>query len=402
MKHTQAKRNVFYILTGSMLEHMDSMLFSLYLPILAGYFFGAQDDEMKWFLGFLSFSLYYVIRPLGALMLGMIGDRYGRKSALLISISVMALATLGIGIAPSYAEVGLYAVLFFLFFRLLQGLSAGGEYSTAMTYLYETAPPNKQLFYGTLLISATHVGGTIASIFANLNPENFQYVFLIAGLIGVISLQGRVMLTETYDATVNEKFVVRDYIDHSALMQYLPIIAATISAVFIFFTLMVYFNKIIIQQFSVGMQTAFSINLMLNLMWAVFPPILGIIGDRFKLSFSKIMRFGSLGTVMSLPLLIIASSLESLAAFILAQSLITLFHIVFCLPIPKMICSFFAINTRNAHVAFSYSIGVSVTAALMPTMNDFAYKTMHIYGTAGLLVLFAGLGFISTINKKSN
>lgn len=395
------KRNVFYILTGSMLEHMDSMLFALYLPILAGYFFDAKNIETKWFLGFLAFSLYYTVRPIGALLLGVIGDRYGRKNALVLSIAMMSFATFAMGMAPSYAAVGVYAPVFFLFLRVIQGLSAGGEYGTAMTYLFETAPQNRRLFYGALLISITHIGGLIAAIFANLNPETFQYVFMIAGVIGLLSLKGRVMLTETYAHKKFEKFNFREYFKHFSWTNYLNVIAATACAVFIFHTTIVYFNKLIMQKFSVDLSTIFAINLLLHVVWVIFPPLVGMIGDRREIPFPKMMRFGAVTTLfVGLPVLTIAYTYNHLPYFILAQLLISLSHIIFCTPKLKMICSFFTMNIRNAHVAFSYAIGVSVTAALMPTLNDFAYKTFGISGTIGLLGVFATLGLISTFSQK--
>lgn len=401
MKKNKEKRNVFYILAGSMLEHMDSMLFALYLPIVAGYFFGVQNTETKWFLGFLAFSLYYTVRPLGALLLGVIGDKYGRKNALLLSIAMMSLATFAMGIAPSYAQVGFYSTVSFLFLRLIQGLSAGGEYGTAMTYLFETAPQDRRLFYGALLISITHIGGLIAAMFANLNPEKFQYVFMIAGIIGLLSLKGRVMLTETYVHKKLEQFVFRDYFKHFIWSNYLNVIAATACAVFIFHTTMVYFNKVIMQKFAVDMSVVLAINLMLHVVWVVFPPMVGMIGDRLQIPFPKMMRLGSILTiVIGLPVLVVAYLHSHLQSFIVALILISLSHIMFCTPKLKMICSFFAVNIRNAHVAFSYALGVSMTAALMPTMNNFAYQTFGIYGTAGLLALFAALGFVSTLNQK--
>lgn len=403
MNDNKKKRNVFYILAGSMLEHMDSMLFALYLPIVAGYFFGVQDSDTKWFLGFLAFSLYYSVRPIGALLLGLVGDKYGRKNALLLSIGMMSLATFTMGIAPSYAQAGSYAMVAFLFLRLIQGLSAGGEYGTAMTYLFETAPQDRRLFYGALLISITHIGGLIAAILANLNPEKFQYVFMIAGIIGLLSLKGRVMLTETYIRKKLEKFVFKDYLNQFRWSTYLNVIAATACAVFIFHTMMVYFNKLITQKFALDMSAALAINLMLHVIWVIFPPMIGFIGDRFQIPFPKMMRCGSIATVLiGLPILVLAYLHIHLQSFIIALILMSVSHIMFCTPKLKMICSLFVVNTRNAHVAFSYALGVSVTAALMPTINNFAYQTFGIYGIAGLMSLFAALGFISTLSQQAD
>ena len=116
------------------------------------------------------------MRPLGGWLLGVLADRYGRKTALTWSITLMCLGSLIIAAAPTYASIGIFAPIMLLVARLMQGLSVGGEFGTAATYLAEIAPPDKRGFY-----------------------SSFQYVTLIAGqllALGLLILLQFVFLTE--------------------------------------------------------------------------------------------------------------------------------------------------------------------------------------------------------------
>lgn len=397
MKVNNVKNNFIYIFLGTFLEHMDSLLFALYLPVIAAHFFDAQNVDAKWFLGFLAFSLYFVVRPAGALILGLIGDKYGRKRSLLISIAVMSSATLGMGLLPPYTEIGIYSTLIFLVLRILQGLSVGGEYSTAMTYVFETSRKDRQLFFGGLLIAANHFGGAIAAICAFLHPEHFQTIFVLAGCIGLMSLKGRVLLTETFRHKTATAFSVREYFLQASFKRYINVIAASACLVFIFYTTVIYFNKLITQKFDVSMKHVFCINIILHVFWIVLTPVFGLIADKYSIAHFKVMRLGSIVTIcLGVPVLIVAYNSGYLLLFVLAQIMITISHIIFCMPTPKMICSLFTVNTRNAHVSFSYAIGISIAASSMPSINGFAFTHGGIYGTAALIALFSLLGYLST------
>lgn len=392
-------KNTFYIYVGTMLEHLDSMLFALYLPVLASYFFEKQNPTTTWVLGFLSFSLYFVVRPLGAIVLGMIGDKYGRKVALLISIVMMSFATLFLGICSSFDEMGPLASILFLILRIIQGLSVGGEYSSAMTYTFEIIPAKNINFYCALLIASVHLGGTFASLFAYLNPESFRFVFIIAGMMGLLSLQGRVMLLENFSPK-KKNFSIKHYFNKQAIPSYLRVMASSACLIFIFYTVMVYFNKILSQKYGLSLKTTFSINILLHLIWVIITPMVGCFMDKYRVNYLKTMRFGSLSTMMiAIPMLLIAVSQQSILLLVLAQIALMLSHVLFCCPTPQFICNFFKESVRNGHVSFSYALGISITAALMPFINDFMYKLLGIYGVAVAIFLFAILGLASTFDK---
>lgn len=211
-----------------------------------------------------------------------------------------------------------------------------------MTYIFEIVGQNRRLFYGSLLIAATHFGGAVACICAYLSSNKFQHIFMLAGLIGLLSLKGRAMLTETYVQKESKNMIFSKYnSSNSTVCSYLNVIAASSCLIFIFFTIMIYCNKIIIQKFAIDMQTVFFINLVLHLVWVIFLPIVGIISDRYSIPIVRIMRTGSIATIcIGIPALIFGYHSENIKIFMIAQLLVTLTHIIFCMPTPKMICSF--------------------------------------------------------------
>src|SRR5271163_1245593 len=122
---------------GNLLEWYDFSVYALFAIYIAANFFPRNDPGLDLVKAFLVFGLGFVVRPLGAVLIGVYGDRAGRKAALTLTILVMAGGTLLIGAAPSYAAIGLGAPLLLLAGRILQGFSAGGEIGSAAAFLAE-------------------------------------------------------------------------------------------------------------------------------------------------------------------------------------------------------------------------------------------------------------------------
>jgi MHS family proline/betaine transporter-like MFS transporter len=138
---TRNSRAIAATSIGNMLEWYDFTVYALFAKYIAGNFFPAHHDATTRLLEtFLFFGLGFVVRPLGAVVIGNFGDRAGRKAALTLTILLMAAGTGVIAVAPTYASIGMGAPLLLLLGRLLQGFSAGGEVGGATAYLLESAP----------------------------------------------------------------------------------------------------------------------------------------------------------------------------------------------------------------------------------------------------------------------
>lgn len=390
------KQNLLYTGAGTIIEHLDNIIFALYAPILSSYFFNPSNQQEAWLIGMILFSVYFLVRPLGALLFGWIGDKYGRKQALTYSIALMTTATLGIGLAPSYESAGAMSSAILIFLRLLQGLSVGGEYGTAMTFIFEHTAENRKIFYGTILIASTHVGGMIAASMAYSEPENFKKIFLILGIVGLILFIMRANFTKNKTFSELNSPVYSPGKGNS----YLRIILLSTALMFSFYTTTIYFNKILLSKFELARKDTYLINFYLLTIWTFVTPLVGYIIDLKKINRLKIMRVGCcISVVLGFPLLSLANTLNNLSIFLLAQIILTFSNILFCAPSPAIICSFFQINKRNTHVALSYALGSSVAAIILP-INDIFYNSFEINGIIFISLFFILFGFLSTFSLR--
>src|SRR5271155_4402556 len=129
---------------GNLLEWYDFSVYALFAIYIAANFFPRGAPGLDLVKTFLVFGLGFVIRPLGAILIGVYGDRAGRKAALTLTILIMAGGTLIIAAAPSHVRIGIGAPLLLLLGRILQGFSAGGEIGSATAYLLESAEPRQR------------------------------------------------------------------------------------------------------------------------------------------------------------------------------------------------------------------------------------------------------------------
>src|SRR6185295_18618068 len=132
---------------GNFLEMYDFMVFGYYAAAIGRAFFPTRNEFASLMLSFMTFGTGYLMRPLGAIVLGAYIDHHGRRKGLLLTLSLMAIGTLSIGIMPGYQTIGVAAPLLVLAGRLLQGFSAGVELGGVSVYLSEIAKPGHKGFY---------------------------------------------------------------------------------------------------------------------------------------------------------------------------------------------------------------------------------------------------------------
>jgi MHS family proline/betaine transporter-like MFS transporter len=145
---------------GNIVEWYDFGLYGLLAPVLATLFFPSHDRIAALLGVYGGFAVGFAVRPLGAIVLGRVGDRQGRQYVLVLSVVLMGAATVAVGVLPSYREVGIWAPVLLICIRLFQGFSVGGEYVGSVTYLVEAAAVNRRGIAG----SVSNVGATIGML----------------------------------------------------------------------------------------------------------------------------------------------------------------------------------------------------------------------------------------------
>ena len=143
------KKLIFGCTIGNVLTVYDFILYGYFAHIISSLFFPKENQTIALILVFSVFASGCLIRPFGAVLFGHIGDKFGRKKALILSISLMAISTTLVGLLPTYQQIGVYAPYLLILCRLLQGLSICGEETGAAIFLVENAPKNKQAFENT-------------------------------------------------------------------------------------------------------------------------------------------------------------------------------------------------------------------------------------------------------------
>jgi MFS family permease len=149
---------------GSVLEYYDFFIYGTAAALVFGkVFFPESDPATGTLLSFATYGVGYVARPVGAFFMGHIGDRYGRKRVLLLTVGLMGLATFLVGCLPTYNDIGIWAPVLLVALRLLQGFSASGEQSGANSLSLEHAPEHRRAFFTSFTLSGTQTGLVIAT-----------------------------------------------------------------------------------------------------------------------------------------------------------------------------------------------------------------------------------------------
>ncbi|TDV20733.1 glycine betaine/L-proline transporter ProP [Paraburkholderia caballeronis] len=201
------KRAVGAMALGNAMEWFDFGVYSYIAVTLGKVFFPSSSPSAQLIATFGTFAAAFLVRPVGGMVFGPLGDRIGRQRVLAMTMILMACGTFAIGLIPSYASIGFAAPLLLLAARLVQGFSTGGEYGGAATFIAEFATDKRRGFMGSFLEFGTLIGyvlgaGTVALLTATLSETalldwGWRVPFLIAGPLGLVGLYIRMKLEET-------------------------------------------------------------------------------------------------------------------------------------------------------------------------------------------------------------
>jgi MFS family permease len=240
------KEAIGLLSAGTFLEYFDLMIYVHMAVLLNDLFFPQTDPHVAALLSAFAFCSSYVMRPIGALVFGWIGDRIGRKSTIIITALMMAFSCFIMATLPTYAQIGISASYLVTLCRILQGLSVTGEQVGAEIYLLETIKPPTQYPAVTMITTFAGLGGSAALGVASLCTSqgyNWRYVFWFGLIVGLVGVVARTRLRETVDfanfkkwASNNLKAIGRDQQHIDKILKYnftLQIQKKTIISLFI-------------------------------------------------------------------------------------------------------------------------------------------------------------------------
>ncbi len=194
---------------GNILELYEFIIYGYFANIIGTLFFPFQDKYSSLLATFAVFATGSIVRPFSAIVLGYVGDKKGRRVSLIISIGVMAISTLGIGLLPTYSQIGITAPIMLLCFRVSQGLSMTSEEVGAALFLSENAFQNEKGYASCVVLGSVYIGlflGSIISalIFSALNEPallswGWRIPFILGGIIGLATLVARIKQPESQE-----------------------------------------------------------------------------------------------------------------------------------------------------------------------------------------------------------
>lgn len=202
----QERKIVGLAALGGMLEFYDFIIYGMFSVYFAHQFFPSDNQLLSIIESYVVFVLGYLSRPIGGMLFSHIGDEHGRKKVLIITIILMGISSLGIGLLPTYNQIGIIAPIGLVLFRLLQGLALGGELPSTYVYISETMPEKRGSGFGITMVgvnSGLLLGGLINQILnvtftpAELGSYGWRIPFIFGGVICLISYKIRQTLHET-------------------------------------------------------------------------------------------------------------------------------------------------------------------------------------------------------------
>jgi MFS family permease len=287
-------RAVIRVASCNFIEAYDFIVYGYYANYIAATFFPAANEFASLMLSLVTFGAGYLMRPLGAIVLGSYMDRKGRKKGLILTLSLMAVGTLSIAVTPGYAEIGLMAPFLIVAGRLLQGLSAGAEFGGVAIYLSEIATPGRHGFYCSWQAVSQQVAVVFAALFgfgltAIVPPEQMTLwgwrIPLLAGIVAIpLILWLRRSLEETevfrhsrHVRTMGE--VLRILGAHWKLVA--NGVALTVMTTTSFYLITAYTPTYARQALHMGPSEVFLVTLLVGLSNLAWLPVGGVLTDRF-------------------------------------------------------------------------------------------------------------------------
>ncbi|WP_375197715.1 MFS transporter [Sphingobium sp.] len=301
--------------TGNLVEWYDWYAYSAFTLYFAQHFFPSGDRTAQLLSAAGIFAVGFLMRPIGAWLMGVYADRHGRKSGLTLSVALMCAGSLLIAVTPSYQTIGVGAPLLLIVARLMQGLSIGGEYGASATYLSEMAGRNRRGFYSSFQY-VTLIAGQLVAICvllllqailseAELDDWGWRIPFLIGGGLAVVVFWLRRGLSETQSYAIAKaeggpKSGFVELITRHP-RETLTVMLLTAGGTIAFYAYSIYMQKFLVNTAGMDRETASQINGITLFIFMLLQPAAGALSDRVGRK-PLMIGFGLLGMIGTYPI----------------------------------------------------------------------------------------------------
>src|SRR5713226_5935483 len=360
---------------SNVFEWFDFVVYGFFAVTIAEVFFPAGNPTASLLITFGAFGLAYLVRPLGAIVVGGYTDRAGRKAGLLLSMALMMIGTTLMAVTPGYATIGLAAPIIITIARLLQGFSVGGEFGSAVTFLAEHGGGSRgfsaswQFATGGLItVIASLFGVALTSLLSHqqLVDWGWRIPYFFGMLIGPAGLYVRAKVVDTPEFIEAEKpatMPVADLLRRHPLPVLLALGISIISNSS--FYLLLYIPTFGVKQLHLPEYTGFVATLVGGVILAVGCPLAGHWSD--KIARTKLMVIAcGLFVLTSYPAFYLMVAWPSLAACVIAVAWLQLVKAGYSGVLPSLLSEQFPVETRAIGVSLAFSIAVTIFGGFAP------------------------------------
>lgn len=397
------KKVVISGMIGNGLEWYDYALYGQVAWLLSTLFFPQGDPFVQMLAVYGVFAAGFVVRPLGAIFFGWLGDKYGRRLSMVVAILMMAIPTGLIGVLPTYAEIGIVAPLLLTLIRLLQGMSLGGEFSGSIAYIVEHAPANKRGLAGAAALVSMMLGFllgllVVKAMIAWLGAEAFEQwgwriPFLAGVVIGLVGFYIRNHCAEspTYETakaagTLSKTPVREAFRIHKGRMLQGLCIYITVTMPFYLTTIyFIGFSKI---HLALPAETAIKFSVYNMLALLVIMPLSAWVSDHVGRK-KVMMAAAAVLLLISYPLFGVLVPETSHATIALAQLVFACVLAVYVGPVAALLVEMFPTSVRFTGMAIAYNVSAAVFGGTSPMVCEWLLKQTGDVRAIGLYVMLS-------------
>ncbi len=409
------RRAILSCAIGNFFELFDFTIYGFFAVPISRAFFPSNDPMMSMLGTFATFGVAFLMRPVGAIILGAYGDRMGRRAALVLTIGLMAAATGLTGLIPSYAQIGVLAPILLVLCRLVQGFSTGGEWGGAAAFLVEYAPPGKRGLTGSWQQFSTQIGavsGSLAAAFlaSSLSPEDYyswgwRIPFILGFLLGPIGyyLRKKVAETPAFEQIVESRKVERSPIGvafHEFRGRMLSAFGLSIIGCIANYVFVVYLVSYAINTMKLPPGIALTCAVASGLVVIVLTPLVGALSDRIGRR-PLILACALLNLIFDYPLFLLAINGGTFQALLLALVINSVFQSMYTGTIPSILAEMFPTRVRYTALSVSYGFAVMLFGGFAPLISTWLVSvTGNPYAPAFYIMFGGALSAIAILTMK--
>jgi MHS family proline/betaine transporter-like MFS transporter len=405
------RRAIVACFAGNLFELYDFVVFGFFAIQIGKAVFPSHDPITSLLASFATYGTGFLTRPIGAIVLGSYGDRKGRKTALSLTITLMAIATGLTGFVPTYARAGIWSPILLVLFRLLQGFSTGGEWGGATTFMVEYAPAGRRGFFGSLQQTSTAaaqllaIGSALALNSwmpkAALDSWGWRLPFLLGFLMAPLGYYLRSRVAETPSFTRTEaasglvasplKVVLTNY--RRELVTCFGITTMWTVASYVYITFMAtYAAQTLHLSASTGLK-AVTVAVLANLFLV---PVSGILSD--KIGPAPIFATAAFAyLILSVPFFLYISSARTFTSVALVSLVAGSLYGLMNGAAPSMLSALFPTNVRYTALSVGYNSGVMIFGGFAPFISTWLVKSTGAAGPGYYPTMCAAISLLALL-----